>query len=79
LGVDIPKTEAKPWMLNIAWRFTALKNRVLGQKGGLNKSVAQSASKSSYYDNSKIKSLLSYQFIPIKNSITNIANSLKNA
>jgi nucleoside-diphosphate-sugar epimerase len=79
LGVDIPKTEAKPWMLNIAWRFTALKNRLLGQKGGLNKSVAQSASKSSYYDNSKIKSLLSYQFIPIKNSITNIANSLKNA
>ena len=74
-----PKTEAKPWMLSLAWRLNTLKNKLLGQKGGLNKSVAESASKSTYYDNSKIKSLLSFQFIPIKNSITNIANSLKNA
>jgi dihydroflavonol-4-reductase len=79
LGIAAPKSEAKPWMLNLAWRFTSLKNKLFGKKGGLNKSITQAASKISFYDNSKIKTLLNYQFIPINNSITKIANSLKNA
>jgi dihydroflavonol-4-reductase len=79
LGMAAPKSEAKPWMLNLAWRFTSLKNRILGQKGGLNKAIAKAASQTSLYDNSKIKAALNYQFIPIQNSITKIVNSLKNA
>lgn len=79
LQITEPKKLAKPWMLSLAWRFTAIKNYFLGKKGGINKTIAKTADKVSKYDNSKLKTLLSYQFIPIKVSITKIAIGLKSA
>ncbi len=78
-GITQPQKEAKPWMLNLAWRLTAIKNYVLGKKGGINKTVAKTANKVSYYDNQKIKALLNYEFIPLKESITKIVIGLKSA
>lgn len=75
-GIAEPKKLAKPWMLNLAWRLTALKNYLLGKKGGVNKAIANAADKVSRYDNQKVKTLLNYQFIPIKQSITKIVNGL---
>lgn len=79
IGIPEPKMQAKPWMLSFAWRFTALKNYLMGKKGGINKTVAKTADKVSRYDNSKVKSLLDYQFIPLQQSITKIAESLKSS
>ncbi len=76
-GLAHPQKLAKPWMLNLTRRLTAIKNYILGQKGGINKTVAKTADKVSRYDNSKIKFLLNYQFIPLKQSITKIVNGLK--
>lgn len=78
-GISKPNKLAKPWMLSLAWRFTALKNLLSGKKGGINKTLAKTADKISRYDNRKIKSLLNYQFIPLKESITKIVNGLKSA
>lgn len=78
-GLTEPQKQAKPWMLKLAWRLTAIKNYVLGKKGGINKTIAQTANKVSKYDNTKIKALLNYRFIPLKESITKIANGLKSA
>ncbi|OAQ38455.1 nucleoside-diphosphate sugar epimerase [Pedobacter psychrophilus] len=78
-GLPIPEKEAKPWMLNMAWRLTALKNWITKSKGGLNKATANNASKMSAYSNDKIKSALNFDFIPLQESITKIANSLKSA
>lgn len=78
-GIDKPQKLAKPWMLNLAWRLTAFKNLFLGKKGGINKTVSKTADKISKYDNTKIKALLNYEFIPLKQSITKIVNSLKSA
>lgn len=78
-GLPIPEKEAKPWMLNIAWRLTALKNWLTNSKGGLNKATADNASKMSTFSNEKIKLALNYNFIPLQESITKIANSLKSA
>lgn len=77
LGIVAPAKLAKPWMLGLAWRLTAIKNYLLGKKGGINKTVAHTADKQNKYDNSRVKSLLNYEFIPIKESITKIANGLK--
>ncbi|MBC7654584.1 MAG: NAD-dependent epimerase/dehydratase family protein [Oligoflexus sp.] len=78
-GLPIPEKEAKPWMLNIAWRLTSLKNWLTKSKGGLNKVTADNASKMSAYSNQKIKLALNYKFTPLQESITKIANSLKSA
>jgi nucleoside-diphosphate-sugar epimerase len=77
-NLPIPKQEAKPWMLSLAWKANALKNFFTGSKGGLTKTTAKSASNFNQFDNSKIKKhLLGFEFKPIKQSITKIANSLK--
>lgn len=78
-GLTIPEKEAKPWMLNFACRLTSFKNWLTGSKGGLNKTTADNASKTSAYSNEKIKSALNVDFIPLQQSITKIANSLKTA
>ncbi|WP_017260127.1 NAD-dependent epimerase/dehydratase family protein [Pedobacter arcticus] len=78
-GIAEPHKLAKPWMLNFAWRFTSFKNLFLGKKGGINKTVAKTANKVSQYDNQKIKTLLNYEFIPLKQSIIEIAKALKSA
>ncbi|HET8828640.1 MAG TPA: NAD-dependent epimerase/dehydratase family protein [Pelobium sp.] len=75
-GTAGPKKLAKPWMLNLAWRLTALKNYLLGKKGGINKAIANTADKVSRYDNQKVKTLLNYQFIPVQQSIAKIVNAL---
>lgn len=79
LGVKKPLKLAKPWILSVAWRLNSIKNKLFGGKGGLNKTVANTASKTTQYDNQKVKSLLNYQFSPIEKTITEIVNSLKNA
>lgn len=79
LGINQPQKEAKPWMLNFVWRLTALKNYIFGKKGGINKTIANTADKVSKYNNQKIKTLLNYEFIPLKTSITKIVNGLKSA
>lgn len=78
-GIAAPKTPAKPWMMKLGWRLNQLKNLLTGSKGGLTKATADSASKFSRFDNSKIKSELHIQFIPIKETVTKIVNSLKSA
>ncbi|MBD3749865.1 MAG: NAD-dependent epimerase/dehydratase family protein [Sphingobacteriales bacterium] len=78
-GIPAPKTPAKPWMMKLAWRLNQLKNLLTRSKGGLTKTTAESASIFSRFDNSKIKSELQIEFIPVKETVTKIANSLKSA
>jgi len=78
-GARVPNKLAKTWMLNLAWRFTSLKNMLFGKKGGINKTLIKTAEKVSHYDNQKIKAQLDYQFIPLNQSITKVVNGLKSA
>lgn len=77
-GLPEPKTEAKPWMLSLAWKANAIKNLLTGTTGGLTKATAKSASNFNHFNNSKIKRrLIGLEYKPIEDSITEIANSLK--
>ncbi|HEX7367144.1 MAG TPA: NAD-dependent epimerase/dehydratase family protein [Pelobium sp.] len=72
-GISAPTKPAKPWMLSLAWRLNTVKNFFWGKKGGVNKSIANAAGKISRYDNRKVKTLLGYEFIPLNQTITQIA------
>lgn len=77
-GLAVPKEEAKPWMLSLAWKANSLKNFFTGSKGGLTKATAKSAANFNRFDNSRIKKQLAgFEFQSINQSITKIANSLK--
>ncbi|MCR9183570.1 MAG: NAD-dependent epimerase/dehydratase family protein [Flavobacteriaceae bacterium] len=73
-----PKKELKPWMLNVAWRLEFLKNKLYYGKQMLFKSTAEALVKKRHYDNSKIKLVLHYDFIPLSKTIEIITKNYLN-
>ncbi|MCJ8211872.1 NAD-dependent epimerase/dehydratase family protein [Mucilaginibacter sp. RS28] len=76
-GTPSPKTEAKPWMLSLAWRGAALISSITGKAPALDKIAAQSASVVQNYDNSKIRKAIGIEFKPIKETINEIVAAFK--
>lgn len=75
-GIQPPATEAKPWMLNIAWRLSALWRGITGKARGLDKTSAQAATKNLNYSNAKIIKTMGIIFKPISVSIQEICAAL---
>lgn len=73
LGVSAPSKEAKPWLLQLAWRLDWLQHKLFGKRRQLTKQLATSAIEISKYDNSKVKNALNYEFEPIQESINEVA------
>ena len=71
-----PQTEAKPWMLELAWRASAIGTVFTGKKMGVDKISAQAASRVQDYDNRKIKAAIGFEFKPVKQSIREICETL---
>ncbi|MBE7176606.1 MAG: NAD-dependent epimerase/dehydratase family protein [Mucilaginibacter polytrichastri] len=76
LGVTPPSKEAKPWMLELAWRLSAFA-RVFGLKAGLDKTTARSASIPQFYENRKITSETGFVFRPVQETVAEICAALK--
>lgn len=72
-----PATEAKPWMLGIAWRAAKLASLFTGKAPALTKDAARSSFNLSYYSNEKIKNTISIQFKPLTQSILEVCQALK--
>jgi dihydroflavonol-4-reductase len=76
-GIKPPAIYAKAWMLNLGWRIAAMVSAFNGKPPFLDKMSAQSASTTSNYDNSKIKTAIGIEFKPISTSIKEICERLK--
>jgi nucleoside-diphosphate-sugar epimerase len=75
-GVKPPDIEAKPWMLGLSWRASALMSLLAGKPKGIDKTSAQAASKATRFDNSKIKKAIGIEFKPVKQSIAEICKAM---
>ena len=64
LDVKPPQKEAKPWLLNIAWRLDWLKHKLTRKRRVLSKQTANSAVTTTIYSNNKIKGRESICNIP---------------
>lgn len=71
-GVKPPSIETKPWMLELAWRASAVGTLFTGKRMGVDKITAQSASRIQDYDNFKIKKAIGFEFKPVKQSVKEI-------
>jgi dihydroflavonol-4-reductase len=70
-------TEAKPWMLELAWRGASLIGALTGSNPSLDKIAARAATVEQNYDNSKIVKELGFKFKPVKESIKEVCEALK--
>lgn len=76
-GIKRPSSEAKPWMLGIAWRAAKLASIFTGKAPSLTKDAAKSSFNLSYYSNEKIKKAINFEFKPLKQSIAEVCIALK--
>lgn len=76
-GIKAPTTQAKPWMLGIAWRAAKLASVFTGKPAALTKDAARSSFNLSYYTNQKIIDTLNFKFKPLNQSIAEVCNALK--
>lgn len=77
-GVKAPAKEAKPWMLGIAWRAAKLASLFTGKPPALTSDAARSSLNESLYSNEKIKHTTGIAFKPLKQSIGEVCERLKN-
>jgi dihydroflavonol-4-reductase len=68
---------AGPLLSSVAWRLEHMRYMLTGSKPVITRETARSASGKYYYDNSKIKSALNFDFIPVKKSIKDTAEIFK--
>lgn len=78
-GFDIkaPTTEAKRWMLGIAWRAAKFASLFTRKPAALTKDAARSSFNLSYYTNQKIIDTFNFKFKPLNQSIAEVCNALK--
>lgn len=76
-GIKAPSTEAKPWMLGIAWRAAKLASLFTGKPAALTKDAARSSFNLSYYTNQKITDTFNFKFKPLNQSIAEVCDALK--
>ena len=76
-GVKAPTTEAKPWMLGLAWRALKFVSLFTSNEPSITKDTANSSITFSYYDNNKIMKATGIKFKPVIESIKAITQHLK--
>jgi dihydroflavonol-4-reductase len=76
-GIKAPSTEAKPWMLGLAWRAAKLASFFTGSAPALTKDAARSSFNLSYYSNDKIKNAIQIEFKSLEKSIQEVCLELK--
>ena len=70
LGKRVPKRKASTSLLEIGWRLDWLNNKIFGKRRQLSKQLARSLNQTTYYDNSKLKSIIPFELTNIKESIS---------
>ena len=74
LQVEAPTSPAKPWVLGIAWRAAAIANLFTGRHEGIDRASATAASKTLFYDNTKLQKAINHQFKPLELTLNEIAH-----
>lgn len=72
-----PQKEAKPWMMELAWRGAAFIAAITGKAPAIDKVSAQSASMERNYDNARLKQATGINFKLISQSIVEVCERLK--
>jgi len=78
-GIKAPSSLAKPWMMELAWRFASFAGTIAQKAPSIDKVSARAASLAKRFDNSKIKKATGIEFKPLKTSIKEVCEALKTA
>lgn len=75
--VKPPSIAAKPWMMEVAWRWAKLAGVLVGKPPAVDKVAARAASAERRFDNSKIRAATGISFKPFEESVKEVCAALK--
>ena len=75
LGAKPPYKEVGKSTLNIAWRLDWFRSKLFRKHRRLTKQLAASLTTKENYDNGKIKKLVDFEFVAVKDSIRRVATA----
>lgn len=75
LNIHPPKYHLRKWQTNILWFFDWIAGNIFIQKRKLSKSMATSLHSQDFYNNSKIKKTLNFEFEPLQKTVQSVAKS----
>jgi len=78
LKVEPAKKEASKFILELGWRLDWLNHKLRGKRRRLSKQLAKTVRSKRYFDNSKIKQALNFEFTPIEDSIQKVSRYFLN-
>jgi nucleoside-diphosphate-sugar epimerase len=78
LKVEPAKKEASKIILELGWRLDWLNHKIRGKRRRLSKQMAKTVRSKRYFDNSKIKEALNFEFTPIEDSIQKVSRYFLN-
>lgn len=78
LGVSVAQKEANELLLQFGWRLDWLRHKFLGKRRRLSKQMAKTALTKTFYDASKIKNALNFEFKPLDVAIESVGNFFLN-
>jgi dihydroflavonol-4-reductase len=74
-GIKQPATLAKPWMMELAWRWASLA-AIVRRAPAIDKVSAQAASIARQFDNGKVKKATGIEFKPLSISVKEVCEAL---
>jgi dihydroflavonol-4-reductase len=77
-GKKRPGIEVKPWLMNIIWRFEAVKSWITGRAPLITKETAKTSRLKILYRNDKVKKALRFEFRPLEDTINRVCGYLAN-
>lgn len=78
LNAKKPSFNVTPWISEIAWRIFYLKKLFTGKASLISKSYARNSQRIMNYNSEKIRKLLGYEFIPVRESVRFTAEAYLN-
>ena len=75
LGSKTPGIKTKPWMMAVAWRLMWLYSKMSGNPPKITRESAKAGFNIRYFSNDKIKNLIGYDFMSIRESINKTAET----
>ncbi|MBK9175117.1 MAG: NAD-dependent epimerase/dehydratase family protein [Flavobacteriales bacterium] len=76
-GLRAPDREAKPWMLELAWRGERLRSVLTGASPMVTKATVASSLGRRSYSSAKVSALLGYRFRTLEESVANVVSFVK--
>lgn len=75
LGVKAPYKEVGKSVLNIAWRLDWFRSKIFRKHRRLSKQMASSLTTVETYDNNKVRKIVDFKFIAVKDSVKRVATA----